>query len=220
MKRDDLSKLSWQKGDGLLPAVVQHARTGAVLMLGYMDLEALQRTLDSGRVVFFSRSKGRLWMKGERSGNTLSLVNVSADCDGDALLVLAEPAGAVCHAGTPTCFPGQSTLPAQQLAFLASLEAIILRRTAERPEGSYAAELLSAGILRVAQKFGEEALELALAGAAQTEDRVVAEAADAIFHLLLVLRSRGVSLCQVIRELESRHLRSAVGFEETSAHSC
>jgi phosphoribosyl-ATP pyrophosphohydrolase/phosphoribosyl-AMP cyclohydrolase len=220
MKRDDLSKLSWEKGDGLLPAVVQHARTGAVLMLGYVDREALERMLDSRRVVFFSRSRGKLWMKGETSGNTLSLVNVSADCDGDALLVLAEPAGTVCHEGTPTCFPSQPSVPAQQLAFLASLEAIILRRIAERPEGSYTADLLSEGFLRVAQKFGEEALELALAGAAQTDDRVVAEAADAVFHLLLVLRSRGLSLNQVVRELEARHLRSAGPSEEASGRSC
>jgi phosphoribosyl-ATP pyrophosphohydrolase/phosphoribosyl-AMP cyclohydrolase len=201
-----LRDLDWGKSDGLLPAVVQHATSGAVLMLGYMNREALEATQASGRVTFWSRSRQRLWTKGETSGNILLLRGLAADCDGDSLLVLAEPGGPVCHFGTPTCW-GQSAphAAAETLAFLAELEQLIAQRTALRPEGSYTTRLLAQGTLRIAQKVGEEGLELALAGTAQSDAHVVGEAADLLYHMLVLLRVRNVDLGQVIGELAARH---------------
>jgi phosphoribosyl-ATP pyrophosphohydrolase/phosphoribosyl-AMP cyclohydrolase len=161
--------LDWDKGDGLIPAVVQDAANGAVLMLGYMNPESLAATLATRRVTFWSRSKQRLWTKGESSGHFLNVVEMAADCDHDALLILAHPAGPVCHLGTATCWGARAPRPpAQAVAFLATLERIIDERVANKPEGSYTAKLLAEGIRRVAQKVGEEGLELALAGVAQT----------------------------------------------------
>ncbi len=205
MKDLDVSTLDWEKVAGLVPAVVQHARTGAVLMLGYMDRKALARTLESRRVVFYSRTKQRLWEKGETSGNVLDVVEVTADCDRDALLVRADPRGPVCHLGTETCFAAATPPALASLAFLARLEGVIEERLAQKPEGSYTARLASEGTVRVAQKFGEEALELVLAGAGEDDSRVVSEAADALFHLLLLLRQRGLALDRVVAELEARH---------------
>lgn len=198
----DLAALDFDKSGGLLPAIVQHAHTGAVLMLGYMSREALRETLTRRRVVFFSRSRGRLWEKGETSGHTLSLVAVRADCDRDTLLVSALPAGPVCHTGSATCFGDD--VPAG-LAFIATLEAIIAQRIAARPEGSYTARLYAAGAKRMAQKVGEEGLEVALAAVAESDDKLVAESADLLYHLLLLLKSRGLSLERVAAELKSRH---------------
>lgn len=200
----DPSTLAWEKGGGLLPAVVQHARTGAVLMLGHMDRAALARTLATRRVTFFSRSKGRLWEKGESSGHALDLVALAPDCDRDALLVRAEPRGPTCHRGTPSCFDA-TPAPAEALAFLARLEATIAARLAAAAPESYTARLAAEGTLRVAQKLGEEALELVLAGAAQDDGRVVSEAADTLFHLLVLLGQRGIPLARVVEELEARH---------------
>ncbi|MFI4890612.1 MAG: bifunctional phosphoribosyl-AMP cyclohydrolase/phosphoribosyl-ATP diphosphatase HisIE [Steroidobacterales bacterium] len=201
-----LQDLDWGKTDGLLPAIVQHATSGAVLMLGYMNREALAETQQSGRVTFWSRSKRRLWTKGETSGNALLLRGLAADCDGDSLLVLAEPCGPVCHFGTPTCW-GESPprASAESLAFLAELEQLIVQRIAQRPENSYTTRLLAQGTMRVAQKVGEEGLELALAGTAQTDEYVVAEAADLLYHMLVLLRVRNLDLAQVIAELAMRH---------------
>ena len=198
----DIATLDFDKTDGLLPAIVQHAHSGAVLMLGYMNREALRETLTRRRVVFFSRSRERLWEKGETSGHTLSLVQVRTDCDRDTLLVTALPAGPVCHTGTATCFGNNA--PAG-LTFLGALESIIAQRIAERPEGSYTARLYSAGPKRIAQKVGEEGLEVALAAVAETDDKLVAESADLIYHLLLLLKSRGLSLERIASELEARH---------------
>ncbi|HXA36520.1 MAG TPA: bifunctional phosphoribosyl-AMP cyclohydrolase/phosphoribosyl-ATP diphosphatase HisIE [Steroidobacteraceae bacterium] len=198
--------LDWGKGDGLLPAIVQDALSGAVLMLGYMNREALAATQTTGRVTFWSRTKGRLWTKGETSGHFLELKGIAADCDADTLLILAEPAGPVCHTGTPTCWgesPPQSA--AQQLAFLGSLEEVIAQRIAARPAGSYTAKLVAAGTRRIAQKVGEEGLELALAGVAQSDPEIVGEAADLLYHMLLLLKVKGLSLSQVVAELERRH---------------
>lgn len=200
-----MDALAWDKGAGLLPAIVQHAGSGAVLMLGYMSRESLAATLASGRVTFWSRSRRRLWTKGESSGNTLRMTSLVADCDGDCLLVQALPAGPVCHAGTATCFPGAPPAGAGALAFLGELERVVDGRFDERPEGSYTARLREAGAGRMAQKAGEEALELALAAVGTDDARVVAEAADLLYHVTVLLRHRGLALADVARELERRH---------------
>ena len=201
----DIDTLAFAKGDGLLPAVVQHAVTGAVLMVGYMNREALRETLSRRHVVFFSRSKQRLWEKGETSGHFLELQDVRTDCDRDALLVTAKPLGPVCHEGTTTCFGNESVTSGERLAFLATLESVIEKRIAESPQGSYTARLFAEGPRRIAQKVGEEGLEVALAAAVETDDKVVAESADLVFHLLVLLRSRGLSFQSVVAELQSRH---------------
>ena len=205
MKPEDIDSLDWGKGNGLLPAIVQHARTGSVLMLGYMSPESLRATLEGGRVVFFSRTRERLWTKGETSGHVLDVVSVSADCDADTLLVLAEPSGPVCHTGSATCFADQPPTDLEALAFLVELEAIIASRLAHQPPGSYTARLFAAGPSRIAQKIGEEGVELALAAARGEHGEVIAEAADLLYHVLLLLKSRDLSLARVVHELESRH---------------
>jgi phosphoribosyl-ATP pyrophosphohydrolase/phosphoribosyl-AMP cyclohydrolase len=202
---EHLQGLDWDKGGGLLPAVVQHARSGRVLMLGYMNEAALVETLRRGRVVFFSRSRGQLWLKGETSGNFLDLVQVSTDCDGDSLLVLAQPTGPTCHKGTESCFAEARRTDAERFAFLGLLEATIEARIADQPEGSYTARLFAQGPSRLAQKVGEEGLETALAAVTRDDDGVRSEAADLLFHLLVLLKARGLSLADVIAELRSRH---------------
>ncbi len=209
MRIDDIPRLAWSASDGLLPAVVQHATTGAVLMLGYMSREALRETLSQGRVVFYSRSRQRLWMKGESSGHFLDVVSITPDCDNDTLLVLAEPHGHVCHQGTATCFAGQPRAAAEELAFLAQLESVIAQRIADKPQGSYTAQLFAEGQSRIAQKIGEEGVEVALAAVADDDGKLVAEAADLLYHLLLLMKSRGLSLARVVHELESRHANRA-----------
>jgi phosphoribosyl-AMP cyclohydrolase / phosphoribosyl-ATP pyrophosphohydrolase len=190
------------KGDGLLPAIVQHAQSGEVLMLGYMDEAALATTRTSGLVTFFSRSKQRLWTKGETSGDTLALVDIRLDCDADTFLVRAIPAGPTCHVGTSSCF-GDDVKPA--LGFLAELDALVASRYAERPDGSYTTKLFEGGIRRMAQKVGEEGVETALAAVAEDDDALVGEAADLVFHLMVVLRARGVGFDAVAAKLASRH---------------
>jgi phosphoribosyl-ATP pyrophosphohydrolase/phosphoribosyl-AMP cyclohydrolase len=203
----DIEQIDWNKGDGLVPAIVQHATDGSVLMLGYMNRASLGATLARGRVVFFSRSKQRLWEKGETSGNFLQLVDVRVDCDADTLLVSALPAGPVCHTGSATCFgdPPASAAAPTSLNFLLQLEQLIAQRIADAPEGSYTARLFASGIRRVAQKVGEEGLEVALAGAGEPDAALVSESADLLYHLLVLLRSRGLPLASVIAELQRRH---------------
>jgi phosphoribosyl-ATP pyrophosphohydrolase/phosphoribosyl-AMP cyclohydrolase len=203
--RENIDTLDFAKSDNLLPAVVQHADSGAVLMVGYMNAAALRETFDRGRVVFFSRSKQRLWMKGETSGHVLDLVGVRTDCDRDALLVTARPHGPVCHTGTATCFGDEAASGGAALAFLSELESVIAQRIAENPEGSYTARLFAKGPTRIAQKVGEEGLEVALAAVAEGDDKVISESADLLYHLLVLLKSRGVTLARVVGELESRH---------------
>jgi phosphoribosyl-ATP pyrophosphohydrolase/phosphoribosyl-AMP cyclohydrolase len=198
----DLPQLDWSKGDGLLPAIVQHAHTGEVLMLGYMNAEALEATQRTGRVTFFSRSKQRLWTKGESSGHVLELESIRVDCDADTLLVTAIPHGPTCHTGTSSCF-GETVRP--PLGFLAELDALVARRHAERPEGSYTTRLFEGGVRRIAQKVGEEGVETALAGVAQGDEELLGEAADLVFHLTVLLRSRGLSLADVVNLLAARH---------------
>ena len=198
----DPARLDWSKGDGLLPAVVQHWLTGEVLMLGYMNAEALAATQSSGRVTFFSRSKQRLWTKGETSGHVLALKSVRMDCDADTVLVLAEPHGPTCHNGTSSCFGNEVVPP---LGFLAELDALIAQRHAERPAGSYTTKLFEGGIRRMAQKVGEEGVETALAAVAQDDEALLGEAADLIYHLTVALRARGLSLSDVSGVLQRRH---------------
>jgi phosphoribosyl-ATP pyrophosphohydrolase/phosphoribosyl-AMP cyclohydrolase len=206
----NIAALDFDKCGGLLPAIVQHAHTGTVLMLGYMSPEALRETLTRRRVVFFSRSKQRLWEKGETSGHTLSLAAVRADCDRDTLLVSALPEGPVCHTGSATCFGAHAQAPPPPpapagLAFLGVLESIIAQRLIDRPQGSYTARLHAQGPKRMAQKVGEEGLEVALAALAGTDEELLAESADLLYHLLLLLASRGLRLERVVATLQTRH---------------
>ena len=205
MTLDDVGTLDWDKGGGLLPAIVQHARTGRVLMLGYMNDAALRETLGGGRVVFYSRSRETLWTKGETSGNYLNVVDVSTDCDSDAILVLADPIGPTCHKGTESCFADAAPADAQRLAFLALLENIIANRIADQPESSYTAKLYAKGTGRIAQKVGEEGVETALAAVTRDDEGLVSECADLLFHLLVLLKSRELDLEIVVEELKARH---------------
>lgn len=198
----DLSALDWQKMDGLIPAIVQDAATLQPLMLGYMNREALAATLESGFATFFSRSKNRLWRKGETSGNHLSVKAIFADCDDDALLVVAEPAGATCHLGTTSCF-GEATAPG--IGWLEQLARIVHQRGAAAPEESYTARLLSEGATRIAQKVGEEGVELALAGAAGEREACIEEAADLIYHVTVLMEARGFGWDDVTETLRKRH---------------
>ncbi len=192
----------WAKGDGLLPAIVQDADTGRVLMLGYMNADALAASRDSGHVTFFSRSKQRLWTKGETSGNSLELVDVHLDCDRDTLLVMARPHGPTCHTGTATCFGNEVRPP---LAFLGELERVIASRVGADPASSYTARLLDRGVKRCAQKVGEEGVEVALAATAGDREELIEESADLLYHLQVVLAASEVGLDEVLAVLEARH---------------
>jgi phosphoribosyl-ATP pyrophosphohydrolase/phosphoribosyl-AMP cyclohydrolase len=202
---DEIERIDWDKNDGLVPAIVQHAGSGRVLMLGYMDRAALAATLARDRVVFFSRSKQRLWEKGETSGNFLQLIDIRYDCDADTLLVIARPEGPVCHTGSSSCFGDEPLTAAAPLSFLPELEQLIAQRIAEAPEGSYTARLYARGLRRVAQKVGEEGVEVALAGAGESDEALIGECADLVYHLLVLLRSRNLPLAAVIEELRRRH---------------
>lgn len=199
----DAAQPDWAKGGGLLPAIVQHATTGEVLMLGYMNAESLAATHASGFVTFWSRSRQRLWRKGETSGNVLALRSVALDCDRDALLVRAEPHGPTCHLGTSSCFGNAARLP---LGFLAELDALVATRAGQRPAGSYTTRLFEAGTRRIAQKVGEEGVETALAAVAQDDEAVLGEAADLVYHLTVLLRARGLSLADAAATLARRHV--------------
>jgi phosphoribosyl-AMP cyclohydrolase / phosphoribosyl-ATP pyrophosphohydrolase len=199
---NDFSRLDWAKSGGLLPAIVQHWLTGEVLMLGYMNAEALAQTQAIGKVTFYSRSKQRLWTKGESSGHALLLKSICVDCDADTLLVQADPRGPTCHLGTVSCF-GDAVRP--PLGFLAELDTLVASRKAELPEGSYTTQLFNGGTPRIAQKVGEEGVETALAAVTQSDDELLGEAADLIFHLTVLLRARGFGLADVTRVLLKRH---------------
>ena len=203
MQVEDIDSLAWGKQGGLLPAIVQDASTLRVLMLGYMDRAALDTTLASGRVTFFSRSKARLWTKGEQSGHYLELVSIEADCDADTLLVMARPLGPTCHLQRDSCFP---TAPGD---FLAQLQRLVARRERERPEGSYTTRLFESGVRAVAQKVGEEGVETALAAVAQDDAALAGEAADLLFHLAVLLQSRGMALGDAVAVLRARHQGAA-----------
>jgi phosphoribosyl-AMP cyclohydrolase / phosphoribosyl-ATP pyrophosphohydrolase len=206
---DQVRTLAWDKGAGLLPAIVQHARTGQVLMLAFMNQEALGRTLSSGRAVFYSRSRRQLWTKGETSGNYLNVVDVSVDCDADSILVLADPLGPTCHNGTESCFADAAHTDVQTLSFLRVLETTIANRMAEKPEGSYTARLVAEGPARIAQKVGEEGVETALAAVTRDDAGLLSECADLVYHLVVLLKSRNLELDDLVSELRLRHDRRA-----------
>ncbi len=198
----NLQTLDWQKGDGLLPAIVQDAHNASVLMLGYMSEEALRQTLETELVTFYSRSRAQLWQKGETSGNALKLVSIAADCDRDALLVLAEPVGPTCHLGTRTCF-GESGFGGA--AWLGELDKIIAARVGADPDQSYTAKLLAGPIDRAAQKVGEEGVEVALAAMKDGEEELSEEVADLLYHVLVLARAKNLPLSQIISVLQARH---------------
>ena len=197
-----LDELEWDKQDGLLPAIVQDATTLRVLMLGYMDREALRLTLQTRNATFYSRSRAKLWTKGETSGNSLGVVSVAADCDRDTLLVLAHPRGPTCHLGTPSCFSAHTAS-----SMIGELDALVAARARERPEDSYTTKLLDSGIARIAQKVGEEGVEVALAAVTGDDAQLLGEGADLIYHLIVLLRARGLSVRDVEAVLEQRHRR-------------
>lgn len=198
---DQCNQLAWQKVDELMPVVVQHATSGDVLMLGYMNREALQVTIESRKVTFFSRTKQRLWTKGETSGNFLNLVDIYADCDSDTLLVLVQPVGPTCHNGTESCFaPAQS-----DWGFLFELETLLKSRKTADPESSYTARLYASGTKRIAQKVGEEGVETALAATVNDRAELTNEAADLVYHLLVLLQDQDLDLSTIIQRLKDRH---------------
>jgi phosphoribosyl-ATP pyrophosphohydrolase/phosphoribosyl-AMP cyclohydrolase len=200
----NIDDLAWEKMNGLIPAIVQDAFDGRVLMQGYMNKDALTYTLESGQVTFWSRSREQLWTKGETSRHYLDLVDIHPDCDTDCLLVRARQEGPTCHLGLDTCFDSEArVLP--ELAFLADLERVIAYRDEERPSGSYTTKLLEAGVKRIAQKVGEEGVETALAAAAGGDEEVLNESADLIYHLLVLLRSRKLELGSLVEVLRIRH---------------
>ncbi len=199
---ENSNKLAWDKMDNLLPAIVQDALSGKVLMQGYMDQDALAKTLETGKVTFFSRSKQRLWTKGETSGNTLDLVSLACDCDQDSLLVLANPNGPTCHTGVESCWFEGNT-PA--FTFLADLERVLAARKDADPKSSYTASLYNKGIKRIAQKVGEEGVETALAATVHDKEELKNEAADLLYHLTVLLQASDMSLNDALDVLRERH---------------
>ena len=198
----EISTMDWNKGEGIIPAIIQDAKTEQVLMLGYMNAESLTQTYETGLVTFYSRSRKTLWTKGETSGNTLRLVSIESDCDQDTLLVRATPTGPTCHEGTTSCFGDKGP---QGLGFLAKLENLIEERKTADTDSSYTAKLLQGPLHKAAQKVGEEGVETALAAIAETDDGLVYEAADLIYHLMVLLAAKDVAFNDVISELQSRH---------------
>ena len=198
----EIDALDFEKGDGLLPAIVQNAVSGRVLMLGYMNREALGKTIQTGKVTFWSRSKQRLWTKGETSENYLYFVDVAADCDRDALLVLANPQGPTCHLGRESCFGDMA--PAHE--FLAQLEKILAERKNASAQSSYTASLYARGTKRIAQKVGEEAVETALAATVHDREETINEASDLVYHLLVLLQKENLDWATIVANLKKRHL--------------
>lgn len=199
---DNIEQLSWDKVGGLIPAIVQDSHSGRVLMMGYMNRVALKKTLDTKLVTFFSRSREALWTKGETSGNHLELVEITADCDMDTLLVYAIPNGPTCHLGNTSCWEASQQ---PSLTFLSELESVIAARKQAPTDSSYTAQLYSQGTKRIAQKVGEEGVEVALAATVNDNQELLNESADLLYHLLVLLQNQGVSLKQVTNVLSQRH---------------
>lgn len=201
LTEQQLAQLDWEKTADLMPVIVQHAQSGEVLMLGYMNPAALTQTIDSGKVTFFSRSKQRLWTKGESSGHFLNLVSITPDCDNDTLLVLANPIGPTCHLGTSSCFADTH----HDWHFLYQLEQLLASRKNADPESSYTARLYASGTKRIAQKVGEEGVETALAATVNDREELTNEASDLVYHLLVLLQDQELDLSAVIDNLRQRH---------------
>ncbi len=201
----DIDSIDFDKGDGFIPAIVQDADSFQVLMLGYMNRPALETTLEKERVTFFSRSKQRLWTKGETSGNYLDLVDLQQDCDNDTLLVLAHPQGPTCHTGNESCFFKKDFKPTLSPDFLSQLETLIVSRKKERPEGSYTTHLFNEGLDLITQKVGEEAIETVIEAKNNNPDEFKGEVADLLYHLLVLLIEKDISLHDVIEKLQERH---------------
>lgn len=200
-----INSVNWEKGDGLVPAIVQDAQSGDVLMLGYMNAEALKKTCDTKKVTFFSRSKQRLWMKGETSGHELDLVSVALDCDQDTLLIKANPKGPVCHTGSDTCFGERKGFSDNSdVSFLLDLQSLVQSRKEQPSTGGYTSSLFDSGINRIAQKVGEEGVETVIAALAQDDVSLIGEASDLIYHLIVLLTERNLSLTDIVTELKSR----------------
>ncbi|APU73541.1 bifunctional phosphoribosyl-AMP cyclohydrolase/phosphoribosyl-ATP diphosphatase HisIE [Vibrio parahaemolyticus] len=197
-------RINWEKVDGLVPAIVQDFQSSQVLMMGYMNQDALAKTGETGQVTFFSRTKERLWTKGETSGNVLQLVNISLDCDNDTLLVRVNPIGPTCHTGTTTCWDGDAQ-EESQMVWLHQLEQLLAARKSADPDSSYTASLYARGTKRISQKVGEEGVEVALAATSGDKAELVCESADLIFHLLVLLQDQGLSMNDVVNKLKERH---------------
>jgi phosphoribosyl-AMP cyclohydrolase / phosphoribosyl-ATP pyrophosphohydrolase len=198
--------LNFDKMGGILPAIIQDAVSGGVLMLGFMNNEAYNKTLAEGQVCFYSRTKNRLWTKGEESGNFLNVIDILEDCDNDTLLVKVDPVGPVCHTGQRSCFGDADEKPvAEGIAFLNDLQDLLQSRKKELPENSYTTKLFRAGVNKIAQKLGEEAVELVIESKDTDDNRFLNEAADLLFHYIILLVDRGYKLEDVVSVLESRH---------------
>ncbi len=199
---NNIETLAWDKMNDLIPAIIQHQDTGAVLMQGYMNQEALSATLTTGKATFYSRSKQALWVKGETSGHFLYVSQVLADCDQDSILVACSPIGPSCHLGTESCFPEQKLT---QQNFLSQLEQVIASRKNDSPESSYTASLFAKGTTKIAQKVGEEGVEVALAAVAETKEDLLGECADLFYHTLVLLQDKNIALSEVMAVLQKRH---------------
>ncbi|ELV8622220.1 bifunctional phosphoribosyl-AMP cyclohydrolase/phosphoribosyl-ATP diphosphatase HisIE [Vibrio vulnificus] len=197
-------RINWEKVDGLVPAIVQDFQSSQVLMMGYMNQDALAKTGETGQVTFFSRTKERLWSKGETSGNVLQLVNIQLDCDNDTLLVKVNPIGPTCHTGTTTCWDGDPQ-EESQMVWLHQLEQLLAARKSADPDSSYTASLYARGTKRISQKVGEEGVEVALAATSGDKAELVCESADLIYHLMVLLQDQGLSMNDVINKLKERH---------------
>ncbi|WP_435248994.1 bifunctional phosphoribosyl-AMP cyclohydrolase/phosphoribosyl-ATP diphosphatase HisIE [Vibrio sp. nBUS_14] len=197
-------RINWEKVGGLVPAIVQDYQSSQVLMMGYMNPAALEKTGETGQVTFFSRTKERLWTKGETSGNVLQLQNIALDCDNDTLLVKVNPIGPTCHTGTTTCWDGDKQQESQ-MVWLHQLEQLLAARKDADPESSYTASLYARGTKRISQKVGEEGVEVALAATSGDKAELVCESADLIYHLMVLLQDQGLSMNDVVNKLKERH---------------
>ncbi|HIY49147.1 MAG TPA: bifunctional phosphoribosyl-AMP cyclohydrolase/phosphoribosyl-ATP diphosphatase HisIE [Candidatus Barnesiella excrementavium] len=202
MDKEKIKQLDFNKMGGLVPAIVQDCETQKVLMLGFMNEEAVCKTVETGKVTFFSRTKNRLWTKGEESGHFLLVKSIQKDCDNDTLLIQATPCGPVCHTGADTCFGEENR---NDLAFIQYLQDFIERRKAEMPEGSYTTSLFRSGVNRMAQKVGEEAVETVIEATNGSDERLIYEASDLLYHLIVLLTSKGYRIEDLARELKKRH---------------